>query len=250
MYEQQRFSKFPKLPTELQVAIIEHALDETIRQRDNKLPVHYQLETGFDKKHQSAIYRRVQLPKIPALYHVDRLFRAEAIRAQPPRQLFDVAFEKQPPRSKRRHPCGSMVVFNPAHDVLEIMFQDTRSDARTDQRLEFLFQLMSHDFMASTQHMIIIQRVHDVSCAYELITKALCDLRFATLSKASIRSFFGRDYRTSGASESIDDEFKLMDSGGICAYREGRVVSFWHFSGPATVEKLAQKRRLLEQAQG
>jgi hypothetical protein len=83
----QIFTKFPELPAKLQVAIIGYALDENIKRRDNKLTIYYNIQGGF--RNRELKHRGVRLPQLPAIYHVNRLFRAEAVRAHPIYQLFD-----------------------------------------------------------------------------------------------------------------------------------------------------------------
>jgi hypothetical protein len=88
MLEQQIFTHFPQFPAELQVAIIGYALGEAIKTREKKLKIHYNIQGGFRNRHLR--HRGVRLPKLPAIYYVNRLFRAEAMRSHPTRQLFDM----------------------------------------------------------------------------------------------------------------------------------------------------------------
>jgi hypothetical protein len=132
------------------------------------------------------------------------------------------------------------VVFNTAHDVFETIFRDKRRYARTDQRLEFFFQLMSKDIRASIQHMTIVQDFHDGSCVDEVITNALWDPRFAALSRFSIRYL----------DDTMEHEYRLMDRGGVFMYCGRGETSDGHIPGPTTatdIEKLTEKIRLQEQ---
>jgi hypothetical protein len=253
MSQQRVFSRFLELPAELQVAIVEHALHDSIRQRDGRLTIRYHLKKGFGEDRE-ATYCNVRLPSLPALYHANHLFRTEAIRAQPMQQLFDVPLKRQNPRSLERHPCGSMVVFNTTHDTLDILYQ--RPYDPWEPQLRFLFQAMSNNVKASIQYMSIVQAYSDTSCKREIIVNVLWDPLFAALPEFSTSLSLGpcshpNSLRTRREREMMDYRYKLMDCGDVCEYHGRSEEPTRRY--PLTpldflIEKFAQKRSLLEQA--
>jgi hypothetical protein len=104
---EQIFSKFPELPAGLQVAIVEHALNNIMETRQHKLTIRYNIQGSFSN-------RSVQLPYLPAIYHVNRFFRAEAMRIRPAQQLFEQEREDQ---------RGYLVVFDASCDTFEVILR-------------------------------------------------------------------------------------------------------------------------------
>jgi hypothetical protein len=255
MSEQQFFSKFSQLPAELQVTIIDHALDAAVKQPGNKLKIHYRLENGSDRSDHKATYCHIRLPSLPALYHVNRFFRAEAIRVQPIRPLF----ERQERRLRDRHLCGSSVLFDPEQDILEIHFQDKRLPVRTQIRFRYFFRAMSKDIKASLKHLnIVLAYSYYTSCKYELIHNALWHPRFAALSRFTIIiPISGGSYMNTeepGARSKCDSmraKFKMMESGDVFEYRGSRERPLWWYTVPereaAVVENIAEKKRLRDE---
>jgi hypothetical protein len=136
------FPRFSDLPAELQVMVIDQALIEDMKQRKNKLIIRlhrYQTpkEKNSDKLMTSTPRPIVQLPKLPAVYHTSRLFRAEALRIRPIHQL--LADNGLKTLLYRR---GSMVVFDPAHDTVVLNLRNrSPSGLMLDALLDSLFAL-------------------------------------------------------------------------------------------------------------
>jgi len=128
------FTRFPDLAPELQVIIINHALEKAMAQRGNRLDlyIHPNAEHVYPPP---IVCHPVRLPKLPSIYHTNRLFRHEALRIQPLHRIFT---DDEP---TTLHACGSMVVFNPAQNTL-ILHADGHSSSNAPVNLSSLFVKM------------------------------------------------------------------------------------------------------------
>jgi hypothetical protein len=127
------FPRFPDLAPELQVMIIDYALDEAMDQRKERLVLRLHShqapkEKNSDKAQKTRSPRPIiKLPQLPAIYHTSRLFRAEASRVQPIHQL--LADDRLKTLQYRR---GSMVMFDPAHDKIVLDLRHRSSNSAFD----------------------------------------------------------------------------------------------------------------------
>jgi hypothetical protein len=109
------------VPVELQVVIAKHALNEDMKNPWKHTCLRlYPYQTHKITKRGKYIKSRfihpiIKLLRLPTVYHINRLFRAEALRIQPLRQLelkLDI-------RQNRRNPN---VVFDSADDMVVLNF--------------------------------------------------------------------------------------------------------------------------------
>ncbi|KAF2031891.1 hypothetical protein EK21DRAFT_87712 [Setomelanomma holmii] len=109
--------QFPRLSNELKVEIIKIATRDAMEAQPN---VQGTSALKFTY-HLTPSGHYTTLPSLPALYHVDRLFRSEARRLYPLRQVFGTPRDSQ-------NPTGSLELFDPDINELEIKIADTRVD--------------------------------------------------------------------------------------------------------------------------
>jgi hypothetical protein len=188
MSKQQTFPQFPQLPAELQVAIIGYALGEGVKMREKKLKIHYNVQGGFRNRHLR--HRGVRLPKLPAIYYVNRLFRPGAMRAHPTHHLFDMTPEvDRVPDVEIEDQRGSMVVFDATCDIFEIIIQepeDYQIPHMLAAKLQLFFQLMDGNFKARIQHISVEVNAYWFYCSNH-VANTLWNPQFLALSTFDIR---------------------------------------------------------------
>jgi hypothetical protein len=166
---------FSDLPMELQVMIIHHDLDTDIDQRKNKLIIRLHRSQPCKGESSNRPKTRgarptVQLPKLPAVYHTNRLFRYEALRRHQLHQLLSDNGLK--PLFYRR---ASKVLFDPARDTVVFNLRDRApSCLMLDTVLDNVFELtekIRHD--AFSLKIVFVIGPNGYDCASELHTKML-----------------------------------------------------------------------------
>ncbi|KAF1940726.1 hypothetical protein EJ02DRAFT_423704 [Clathrospora elynae] len=263
MADQDAFPHFRRLPAELRVAIIKFTLDEDIEGRDRNLTLGLQISDTYEGASQAdrdnfraETQRRIQLPKLPAVYHVNGMFRAEANRVRPLLQILEVGFGTLDPR-------GAMVVFDPARDTFEIKLQDDRLFGCDDHTPIYVFELMNKKIMASVQRMRVLCGGWIYNECYLELYGAVYDPRFVALETfgvvvlpepcpRALRN--GHRVVPCNKCTTVKITMKLKECGDtdICATRHHGTFhearSWIHSPDAAETKNLKEKRKLQEPA--
>ncbi|KAH6851448.1 hypothetical protein BKA58DRAFT_444957 [Alternaria rosae] len=147
------FTCFPDLAPELQVMIINHALEEDMAQRKNKLVLHLHSNDPRRVNHTgnpptSIAPCSIQLPRLPALYYTDRLFRGEALRTQPLQQLF-MGDEPTTPDT-----LGALLIFDADRDT--VVIEISKCCLKNPYNMWRLFAIMEPLYQPSVTRVIDI----------------------------------------------------------------------------------------------